>query len=156
MRSSSPSTSSPGDAVNFDGSSTNDDVAIASYSWDFGDNSPLVTGATATHAYSNLGTFTANLTVTDSLGQAKSMTKLIIVDAQPALTVTGPSTALTSQIVTLSLASSTSFPGGSISTNKIDWGDGKTDNLSGGSTSATHIYTTAGTYTVTVTSTNNY
>ena len=153
--SSSPSTPSPGDTVNFDGSSTTDDVAIASYSWDFGDNSPLVTGATATHAYSNPGTFTANLTVTDSLGQAKSMTKLIIVDAQPALTVTGPSTALTSQIVTLSLASSTSFPGGSISTIKIDWGDGKTDNLSGGSTSATHIYTTAGTYTVTVTSTNN-
>src|SRR5438093_13323283 len=52
-------------------------------------------------------------------------------------------------------ALSNSSAGGSISTSKIGWGDGKTDNLSGRATGATDIYTTAGTYTVTVTSTNN-
>ncbi|NJN52825.1 MAG: S8 family serine peptidase [Gammaproteobacteria bacterium] len=57
--------------VSFDGSSSNDpDGSIASYSWNFGDGSPLSTAAVVDHTYTdntgNGATYTARLTVTDS------------------------------------------------------------------------------------------
>lgn len=38
---------------------------IASYSWDFGDSSTVVSGVTATHAYTQAGSYTIALTVAD-------------------------------------------------------------------------------------------
>ena len=42
------------------------DGTIQSYQWDFGDGSPVVSGATATHTYTAAGVFTAKLTVRDN------------------------------------------------------------------------------------------
>jgi gliding motility-associated-like protein len=41
---------------------------ISGYSWNFGDTSPAGTGATATHSYSNGGSFNVTLTVTSASG----------------------------------------------------------------------------------------
>jgi hypothetical protein len=63
-----PSTPTPFilDPVQFSGSgSTSQNGAISNYSWDFGDNSAKGSGASTTHAYSNGGTYTVQLTVTD-------------------------------------------------------------------------------------------
>ncbi len=57
-------------SVAFDGSASVDpDGTIGNYSWDFGDNSAVVSGAAATtsHVYA-AGTYTATLIVTENSG----------------------------------------------------------------------------------------
>ncbi len=52
----------------FDGSGSSDDRGITGYSWDFGDGQGG-SGASVGHTYTSGGTFTARLTVTDTVGQ---------------------------------------------------------------------------------------
>jgi PKD repeat protein len=67
--------------VNFDGSSSYDpDGSIVAYAWDFGDGT-TGSGITASHIYTNGGTFTATLTVTDDDGNTDSDTIFITVDS---------------------------------------------------------------------------
>lgn len=55
--------------VNFDGRGSGDvDGEIVSYSWDFGDGSPVVTGETVAHTYGAPGNYTAKLIVKDNAG----------------------------------------------------------------------------------------
>jgi PKD repeat protein len=65
-----------------DGSGSSDaEGAIASYSWNWGDNSAAGTGATASHAYTAAGTYQVVLTVTDAGGLTNSITKPVTVTA---------------------------------------------------------------------------
>ena len=74
-------------SCSFDGSgSTDSDGTIASYSWNFGDGSPLVTTATANHVFAATGTYPVALTVTDNKGAPTTLTKQI------AVTVPAPTT----------------------------------------------------------------
>ncbi|MCW3841068.1 ThuA domain-containing protein [Micromonospora yasonensis] len=52
---------------------------ITDYAWDFGDNTAAVHGASASHTYARKGTYTAQLTVTDSLGATMSSTVVVTV-----------------------------------------------------------------------------
>ncbi|MFE9693263.1 ThuA domain-containing protein [Micromonospora sp. NPDC005806] len=52
---------------------------ITDYAWDFGDNAAAVHGATAGHTYARKGIYTAQLTVTDSLGATMSSTVVVTV-----------------------------------------------------------------------------
>ncbi|MFO7973162.1 MAG: PKD domain-containing protein, partial [Candidatus Hydrogenedentota bacterium] len=77
-------TASPlsGDApllVEFDATASADEWGIASYSWDFGDNSALQmdTVGTAQHTYTKAETFTVELSVEDNSGLSAQKTKLI-------------------------------------------------------------------------------
>ncbi len=54
--------------------STDSDGTITTYSWDFGDGSPLSSDANPTHVYTAPGTYTATLTVTDDDGAPDSAT----------------------------------------------------------------------------------
>ena len=55
--------------VSFSGEgSTDTDGQIVAYEWDFGDGSPRVQGATATHTFTRKGSFEVSLKVTDSQG----------------------------------------------------------------------------------------
>ena len=70
-------------AVAFDGSSSSDpDGGIASYAWTFGDGGSAG-GQTASHTYQSAGTYSATLTVTDSLGATGTTTLAILVNAAP-------------------------------------------------------------------------
>jgi len=60
-----------GKAVSFDGSNSWDNNYIASYLWDFGGGNTS-NSAKPTHTYTNEGTYTAALTVTDSAGNSDS------------------------------------------------------------------------------------
>jgi subtilisin family serine protease len=68
--------SCPKGKCSFDASASTDDKGIVSYSWNFGDGSPVATmsGPKVAHAYAVAGTFTVALTVTDGAGQKKVAT----------------------------------------------------------------------------------
>ncbi len=69
--------------VSFDGRRSSDpDGHPLSYSWSFGDGTPS-TGATSAHRYSNPGTYTARLTVSDGLGGTATDTQTISVGKAP-------------------------------------------------------------------------
>ena len=52
--------------VSLDGSGSSDlEGSIVSYSWDYGDGSPLGSGVTSSHIYNTPGTYTVTLTVSD-------------------------------------------------------------------------------------------
>ena len=61
-------------SIQFDGTkSFNPDGGIKSYSWDFGDNTPVDdSGATPTHVYTSSGIFFVTLTVEDDEGEVDS------------------------------------------------------------------------------------
>lgn len=84
-------TPTSGDApltVSFDGTSSSDpDGTIATYSWTFGDGN-TGTGATTSHTYLEIGTFTAFLTVTDNDGATATDSEIITV--VPIITITFP------------------------------------------------------------------
>jgi probable HAF family extracellular repeat protein len=61
--------------VTFDGGrSTDPDGDALTYSWNFGDDSPLGSGATPVHEYEAWGTYTVTLTVTDAAGLSSTST----------------------------------------------------------------------------------
>ena len=62
--------------VNFSMLESHDDTAIASFTWDFGDGSPLDTASeTPTHVYTTAGTYLAKLTVKDTGNRTGSATQ---------------------------------------------------------------------------------
>jgi len=62
-------TANVGATVDFDASSSTDNMGTVSYQWDFGDDA-TGTGKTTTHTYTNSGTYTVTLTVKDAAGNS--------------------------------------------------------------------------------------
>ncbi len=146
-----------GDTMTFSGTSTSDtssDLPLLVYAWDLGDGS-TASGATASHAYTDEGTYTVKLTVTDDDGASDSATLTVsVANAPPVATIvsvtTGHADILPGDNVTLA---GTGTDKGSADTLTYSWdlGDGNS------STSATtvHAYETAGNYTVELTVTDD-
>ena len=135
----------------FDGSgSADDDGTVASYAWNFGD-STTGTGAAPQHLYATAGTYTVTLTVTDNRGGTASVTGTITVVAPPA-NIT-PHVSFTAAVTyhTAAFTSTSSDEDGTIASYAWDFGD----STSATSAAPTHAYATAGTYTVTLTVTDN-
>jgi uncharacterized repeat protein (TIGR01451 family) len=72
-------------AVNFTATASDPDGTIASYAWDFGDNTSA-TIQNPSHTYASAETYTATLTVTDNSGATASATATITVNAPAVLT----------------------------------------------------------------------
>jgi len=70
-----------GEVVSFDASISDDrDGSIVSYKWDFGDgNITTVNDPIITHVYTAVGTYAANLTVTDNDGLYRNIMKFVTV-----------------------------------------------------------------------------
>ncbi len=78
----SPSPAVVSTAVTFDASaSTTPNTSISAYEWNFGDNTALGTGKTATHTYGAAGTYSVSLKVTDNTGATNSATGSLVVKA---------------------------------------------------------------------------
>lgn len=91
MLTASPTTVMAGDAVFFNGSGSRaaPGRSLVSHHWDFGDGSSG-SGVTASHAYSNEGTYVVTLNVFDDQGQVGTATTSVVVQA-PAAAALGAS-----------------------------------------------------------------
>ena len=147
-------------AVTADASGSSDpDGPVASYRFDFGDGTvvgPLQT-PTATHTYTVVGSFIATVIVADDAGVADTATASVSVTTAPppgnqppivrrhlSRSVGQPPLAVTTD------ASGSSDPDGLISAFTFDFGDGTVVGPQS-TPSASHTYTTAGSFTTTVT-----
>ena len=139
-----------GATCTFDGLGSSDDSAIASYLWDFGDGTPVGSGAQTAHTYTKGGTYHVTLTVTDNIGQTGSKTADVFADIAnilPTAAFSGSCTTLTCSIN----GSASSDPDGSIVSYAWDFGDDTT----GSGASPSHAYASAGTYSVNLTVTDD-
>jgi PKD repeat protein len=141
-------------AVAFNATASSDsDGSIASYSWSFGDGTTGA-GVTTSHTYTAAGTYTARLTVTDNQGATGTLSSTITVSGAnqtPAASFTATPTTGTAPLVVSFNGASSSDPDGSISSYAWSFGDGTT----GSGATISHTYNTAGTYTATLTVTDN-
>ena len=126
--------------------STDTGGTIATYSWNFGDGSAVVTGAgaTATHVYPTAATYNVTLTVTDNTNS----TDVVSHSVSPNFGTGNPIAAFTSNCTGLSCAfdgSTSTDTGGTITTYSWNFGDGSPV-VTGASPTVTHVYTTSSFY----------
>ena len=135
--------------VNFTGSASGG-TAPYSYSWNFGDGASS-TAQNPSHTYTQAGSYTATFTVTDSTAsQASDSIAITASSTVHEVTVPdtpeGPSTGATGISYTYTTGGASCSQGHSVEY-YFDWGDGAYSSWSS-STSASHIWSAAGTYTV--------
>jgi PKD repeat protein len=126
--------------------STDPEAGPLTYAWNFGDGTSA-TGVTATHTYAGTGSFTVTLTVTDNGGLTATTSRQVASNLAPTAAFTAAVTGLS---VSVNGASS-SDPDGTIASYAWNFGDGST----GTGMTATHSYAVGGTYTVTLSVTDN-
>ncbi len=143
--------------VELDGSNSSDsDGTIISYAWDMGDGG-TASGAQLTYTYSNAGTFTTTLTVTDDGGSTNSVSTPVVV--QPAEGVNTPPVAIIASSARVGKrplsvtfnAGNSKDTDGSVTAYSWNFGDGKTSSRR----SVKHNFTKVGIYTVTLTVTDD-
>ena len=141
-----------GEVITFNaGDSFDPDGQIVSYFWSFGD-STNTTGVVVSHAYSNNGTYTVRLTVTDNDNKTGSTTAVKTVLNRPPIANFTESAEIVDTDEVIYLNASESYdPDGSIVNYFWDFGDG--NNAAGITTS--HSYVENGIYTVTLTVTDD-
>jgi PKD repeat protein len=129
--------------------SSDPDGAIVSYDWDLGDGTST-TGVTTSHSYAADGDYTVTLTVTDDEGATASVAHDVSVSVGNA----SPTALFTFSCVDLTCAfdaSASSDPDGTIAAWDWSFGDGGTDS----GTTVQYVYAVAGTFTVTLTVTDD-
>ena len=134
--------------------STDSDGTITGYAWDFGDGE-TATGVAPGHTYEEAGTYEVTLTVTDNQGATDIATLEVEVtapvdpppNADPVAVISGT----TCTYLSCPLSGSSSTDDGTITGYAWNFGDGET----GTGVSPGHVYDEAGTWTVTLTVTDN-
>jgi hypothetical protein len=141
-----------GDSAAFSGAGSLDpNGTVASYAWDFGDGS-TGSGVSVSHTFVQDGAFTVRLTVTDNDGLTDSASFTVNVTNVAPVIGTVPNGSLNVG-ATYAVTGAFTDPGADSWTATVNWGDGSAPEvvpLSGRNFSLTHIYTAAGTYTVSV------
>lgn len=137
--------------VTFDGSTSTPAAQIAAYSWNFGDGS-TGTGQIASHLYTSTDTWTVTLTITDVFGRAASTSKLLTTTQSPSPTASFEVSVPIGSFAAFFDASK-STAAGSLTIVSYNWvfGDGQV----GTGKTTSHTYGAAGTYTVSLTVTDN-
>lgn len=122
-----------------------DDGSITDRTWDFGDGTTS-TEQKPSHSYSMAGTYTVELSVTDDRGATRSTTRSVTVNTSPKATFETTCADLTCTFTDMSLD-----PDGTVTSWAWDFGDGATSS----DQHPSHTYSTAGTYEVTLTVTDD-
>lgn len=146
--------------IRFDASlSTDEGLACGNrcqYIWQFGDNTEVVRGITVDHAFTLPGTYTVTLTVTDNTGGVDTATVSVQImgPAAPTASFTvSPSSPRVGTETMFDASNSTVGYGVTIARYNWNFGDGTSDSRD--TARAPHFYSTAGTYTVTLTVTDS-
>ena len=141
-------------SVSFDGSNSYDpDGGTLTYAWGFGDGS-TGSGATPSHTYTSTGTYNVTLTVTDDEQVETSGSLTVTVQPDPGVLTAeaGPNqTVSVDSTVTFDGSGSYAPVGRTIDTYAWNFRDGNT----GSGVEATHVYSTSGVYSVTLTITDD-
>jgi PKD repeat protein len=119
---------------------------VASFQWNFGDGT-TATGRTVSHTYSQPGNYAVSLTIIDALGRVGGTTQSLTVagGTNPTATFfTTPSSPNVGQQITFNASQALAAPGHTITSYAWDFGDGTT----GSGVQTTHAYTTSGSFTV--------
>jgi PKD repeat protein len=146
-----------GETVSFDASASSDsDGTLVNYSWAFGDGISA-TGVTADHAYSVAGTYTVTLTVTDDDGSTDSTTTAVSITT-PVVPNQSPVASFTESAQTVSSGENIHFDASKSSDSdgtivSYSWTFG--DEITATGVTADHVYSAEGTYTVTLTVTDD-
>jgi len=151
-----PSAAAAPATVSVDATASTDDDAITSYDWDFGDGN-TATGATASHTYVTPGTYSLALTVTDADGDTATAIHTVRIDPAPPAANIAPTAAFTRGPGSGDAPLTVAFDGlpssdtdGIVTSYDWDFGDGNTAT----GPSASHTYAAAGTYTASLTVTD--
>ncbi|OGC81339.1 MAG: hypothetical protein A2V81_00825 [Candidatus Abawacabacteria bacterium RBG_16_42_10] len=146
--------------INLQATGSDPDGDTLTYTFNFGDGSPVVTGAanSVSHVYSSAGTYTASASISDGRGGSVICANTTVtISAVPppvnnaptcALVFASPST--TTVGTPVNLFAFGNDPEGDTITYVFNFGDGS-PTVSGTSQTQTHAYGSAGTYTVSVT-----
>ena len=129
--------------------------SITRYDWNFGDGS-FGNGVTDSHRYARAGEFTATLTVTDSSGKTGSATATVSVgsggaDVTVANFTFSPTTIRAGQVAFFDASVSTPMAGRTIT--RYEWNFGDNQIVEG--PRVEHVFSPAGSYTVTLTVTDS-
>jgi len=147
----SPAQPKAGQQVQFTDRSTDSDGTVVSWSWSFGDGRTSTT-KNPTHSYSGAGSYTVTLTVTDNDGLTSTCQQTVQVAALVPPTCGfsfSPSKPLVGQSV--QFTDQSSDPDGAIASWAWNFGDGSSSTAQ----NPTHPYASYGTYTVSLTVTDN-
>ncbi|MCH8247453.1 MAG: S8 family serine peptidase [Bacteroidetes bacterium] len=139
----------------FDGSGSSDsDGSIASYNWNFGDGNSG-NGAIASHTYASDGTYTVTLTVTDDYGADDSASQDVsVTGGGGGETNSAPTASFTYSCTDLSCNFDGTLSSDDVGIASYDWDFGDLSSAGSGVT-VSHTYGSDGTYTVTLTVTDN-
>ena len=135
-------------AAAFSDLSTDSDGTVTQWNWNFGDGTSAAT-QNPNHTYATAGTYTVTLTVTDNQAATGTLARSVTVTAAnlaPTAEFSFTSNNLTAAFTDLSTDSD-----GSITARSWDFGDGSTSS----SAYPSHTYTAAGSYTVSLSVTDN-
>lgn len=137
--------------VQFTDASTPGSSSITGRSWDFGDGTAVSTATNPSHTYTTNGSYTVSLTVTNSVGpDTETKPAYIVVQPAPVPPTAQFSGTPTDGHVPLTVQfTDQSAPGSApITSRSWNFGDGTAVSTA---TNPSHVYTTAGSYTVSLT-----
>ncbi len=146
-----------GNAVTFTDGSTAGEETITSWSWNFGETaSGTNTSAiqNPTHTYAAAGTYTVTLTVTNSNGCTATISTPVMVSPLPQANFTVPEICLSDGTATFINTSTLSGDASASLTYLWNFGDAGSASNTSTAKNGMHLYTKAGTYTVTLTVTS--
>ena len=133
-----------GDSVPFTNTSTG--TGTLTYTWNFGDGTPTSSELSPTHVYTTVGNYTVSLKVDNAYGTETATGSVVF----------PPIAAFTQSDDVIQTGDSVTFTNSSTGTAPLtylwEFGDGETST----SASPVHVFTTAGAYTVKLTTTNSY
>ncbi len=126
-----------------------------SYAWNFGDGTTASGTLNPTHTYQNPGTYTAQLTVTDALGIPATSSLIVTVnDVAPTVSLTSPTSGAAGTALGFAATGADISPADQAAGFTYTWNFGDGGTATGASPS--HTYASAGTYTVSVTATDEH
>lgn len=129
----------------FNDASTTNNATISGWAWDFGDGSPIDTNQNTSHAYTTVGTYTAQLSVWASSGCVSITTQTITVNPLPVAVFTATTACENQQTIF------TDNTAGTITQWQWDFGDATSSTQQ----NPNHQYATSGSYNVELIVTTN-